>query len=197
MSLIRIRSVLVCGGSTPGGGFAIDNCVSMQPEAENATWVIERIPSRRVMPCLASLPDGTTLIMNGAHHGFAGFGLGSDPNFNTVLYDPRLPINSRMSIMANTSVARLYHSEAILLLDGRVMVSGSGPQDNVHPEEYRVEVSTPTYLLSGLPRPTSSLNNTNWSYSQRIPFTLTSNTTSTSNISVSVLFIPPESPQLG
>lgn len=37
--------VLICGGSTPGGGFAIDNCVSMQPEAENATWLIERMVS--------------------------------------------------------------------------------------------------------------------------------------------------------
>lgn len=35
--------VLICGGSTLGGGFAIDNCVSMQPEAENAAWVIERM----------------------------------------------------------------------------------------------------------------------------------------------------------
>lgn len=35
--------VLICGGYTPGGGFAIDNCVSMQPEAEDATWVIERM----------------------------------------------------------------------------------------------------------------------------------------------------------
>ncbi|KAA8569468.1 hypothetical protein EYC84_001099 [Monilinia fructicola] len=182
-----LLSVLICGGSTPGGGFAIDNCVSMQPEAENATWVIERMPSRRVMPCLASLPDGTTLILNGAHHGVAGFGLGSDPNLNAVLYDPRLPINSRMSIMANTSVARLYHSEAILLLDGRVMVSGSDPQENVHPEEYRVEVFTPPYLLSGLPRPSFFLNNTDWAYSQNIPFSISSNFTSTSNIVVSIL----------
>ncbi|KAF7933528.1 uncharacterized protein EAE98_003237 [Botrytis deweyae] len=179
--------VLICGGSTPGGGFAIDNCVSMQPEAKNATWLIERMPSRRVMPCLASLPDGTTLILNGAHHGFAGFGLGSDPNFNAVLYDPRLPINSRMSVMANTSVARLYHSEAILLLDGRVMVSGSDPQDNVHPEEYRVEVFTPPYLLSGLPRPTFYMNNTDWSYSQIVPFAITSNFTSTANVNFSIL----------
>ncbi|KAB8295124.1 hypothetical protein EYC80_007056 [Monilinia laxa] len=182
-----LLGVLICGGSTPGGGFAIDNCVSMQPEAENATWVIERMPSRRVMPCLASLPDGTTLILNGAHHGVAGFGLGSDPNFNAVLYDPRLPINSRMSIMANTSVARLYHSEAILLLDGRVMVSGSDPQENVHPEEYRVEVFTPPYLLSGLPRPSFFLNNTDWAYSQEIPFAITSNYTSTMNVVVSIL----------
>lgn len=35
--------VLVCGGSTPGPGLALDNCVSIQPEAENATWTLERM----------------------------------------------------------------------------------------------------------------------------------------------------------
>jgi hypothetical protein len=37
--------VLICGGSTPGPGTALDNCVSIQPEAENATWTIERMVS--------------------------------------------------------------------------------------------------------------------------------------------------------
>lgn len=35
--------ILVCGGSTSGGGYAIDNCVSTQPEAANPTWTIERM----------------------------------------------------------------------------------------------------------------------------------------------------------
>jgi Domain of unknown function (DUF1929) len=62
--------------------------------------------------------------------------------------------------MANTTVARLYHSEAIVLLDGRVMISGSDPTGNYNsdanswPEEYRVEVFTPPYILSGAARPT-------------------------------------------
>ena len=40
------------------------------------------------MSCMAALPDGTFLIVNGAHAGVAGFGLGADPNLNAVLYDP-------------------------------------------------------------------------------------------------------------
>lgn len=35
--------VLICGGSTPGPGNALDNCVSTQPEAENPIWAIERM----------------------------------------------------------------------------------------------------------------------------------------------------------
>jgi len=67
------------------------------------------------------------VIANGGQHGVAGFGLAGVPNYNAILYDPAKPVNQRMSVMANTTVARLYHSEAIVLLDGRVMISGSDP----------------------------------------------------------------------
>lgn len=131
---------------------------------------------------MAGLPDGTYIILNGAQHGYAGFGLAGSPNYNAVLYDPSQPVNERMSIMANTSVARLYHSEATLLLDGRILVSGSDPSGNygtspdTFPEEYRVEVFTPPYLLSGLAKPTVTLTNTDWIYGETVTFTVTSGT---------------------
>jgi hypothetical protein len=143
------------------------------------------------MPCMAGLPDGTYVIVNGAQHGVAGFGLGGDPNYNAVLYDPTQPVNARMSIMANTTVARLYHSEAVVLLDGRVIISGSDPTGDYNqpagewPEEYRVEVFSPPYLLSGLPRPTFTLANTDWAYGETVTFTVTSG--STANLKVSML----------
>jgi hypothetical protein len=106
------------------------------------------------MPCIASLPDGTFLILNGALQGVAGFGLASDPNLSALLYDPSQPIGSRMSILNNTIVARLYHSEATLLPDGRVLVSGSDPKTDFpngtvrYPEEYRIEVTSPFTFLT-------------------------------------------------
>ena len=106
------------------------------------------------MACMVALPDGTYMIMNGAHQGVAGFGLANDPNFNALLYDPTQPIGSRISILNNTIVARMYHSEATLLPDGRVLVSGSDPQTNnpdgtvKYPEEFRIEVCTPVYFDS-------------------------------------------------
>ncbi|KAI9840491.1 MAG: hypothetical protein M1838_004047 [Thelocarpon superellum] len=177
--------VIICGGSTPTTGLALDNCVTIEPEATNPTWTLERMPSQRVMPCMAALPDGTYLILNGAYHGVAGFGLATGPNLNAVLYNPTLTLNQRFSVMQNTTVARLYHSEAMLLQDGRVLVSGSDPQDGVDPEEYRVEVFTPPYLLSGLPQPTFTLTNKDWTYGETIPFTLKSG--STANLKVSLL----------
>ena len=108
------------------------------------------------MPCIVSLPDGTFLILNGAQQGFAGFGLASNPNMGAVLYDPTQPIGSRMSILNTSIVARLYHSEATLLPDGRVLVSGSDPETNnpdgtvKYPEEFRIEVINQVFSLSWL-----------------------------------------------
>jgi Glyoxal oxidase N-terminus/Domain of unknown function (DUF1929) len=164
-------TVLVCGGSANGAALAIDNCVSTQPEVANPTWTLERMPSQRVMSCICALPDGTYVILNGAKEGVAGFGLATNPNYNAVLYDPSLPVNERFSIMASTIVARLYHSEAMLLPDGRVLVSGSDPEDGVHPEEYRVEVFNPPYALSGATAPSFTTTNVDWTYASNIQIT--------------------------
>jgi len=180
-------TVLICGGSNPGAAIALDNCVSIQPDAAEPQWTMERMPSKRVMSCMVALPDGTFLILNGAHQGVAGFGLATDPNLNAVLYDPSKPVGSRMSIMANTTIARLYHSEAVLMDDGRVVVSGSDPQDGVHPEEMRIEVFTPPYILNGQARPSFTIANKDWSYGQAVPLTVTIPSGNTANVKISLL----------
>jgi hypothetical protein len=134
---------------------------------------------------MTALPDGTYLILNGGQQGRAGFGLAINPNHNAVLYDPSQPVNQRMSVMANTTIDRLYHSEAILLQDGRVLVSGSDPEDTRFVQEYRVEVFLPPYLLSGLPQPTFTITNTDWGYGQAIQVVVTSG--STANMRASLL----------
>ena len=180
--------ILVCGGSTPYQGVALDNCVSIEPEVPNANWTLERMPSKRVISCMTALPDGTYLILNGAHQGFAGFGLATDPNLNAVLYDPTATLGNRFTVMANTTVDRLYHSEAILLDDGRVLVSGSDPENNppIYPQEYRVEVFVPPYLQKGIAQPTFKLTNKDWAYNQAVTFTVT-NGTGTANLKVSLM----------
>ncbi|KAF4830329.1 WSC domain-containing protein [Colletotrichum tropicale] len=164
--------ILICGGSGAGANIVLDNCVTIQPEATNPTWTIERMPTRRVMSCIAPLPDGTYLINNGAMQGVAGFGLAAFPNHMALLYDPEKPVGSRITVMANTTISRLYHSESITLLDGSVLVSGSDPEDGVNPQEYRVEKFSPPYLLSGKPRPTFNVTNTDWTYGQTVTFSL-------------------------
>jgi hypothetical protein len=156
--------ILICGGSTPDGE-AIDNCVSIYPEAQNPTWVLERMPSKRVLTCMVNLPDGTYMILNGAQEGTAGFGLANDPNLVALLYDPTQPIGQRISILNQTIVARMYHSEAVLLQDGHVLISGSDPQDPLYPEEFRIERYIPPYLTNpALQQPQFTLPVSDWSY---------------------------------
>ena len=130
-------------------------------------------PSVRVLTCMTALPDGTYLILNGGMVGFGGFGLSQNPNHNAVLYDPGKPLNDRFSVMANTTVDRLYHSEAILLDDGRVLVSGSDPEDDIHEQEYRVEVFIPPYLMGNPTQPSFNVTSKDWTYGQTVTFTCT------------------------
>lgn len=162
--------VLICGGSTVDNA-ALDNCVTTKPEDPNAEWVIERMPSKRVMTCMTALPDGTYLIVNGAQRGQAGFALADMPNLNAVLYDPSKPVGSRMTVMANTTLARMYHSEAILMNDGRVVISGSDPLDERFPEQYIVEQFLPPYLLNGKPNPSFQISNKDWTWGESITVT--------------------------
>lgn len=113
---------------------------------------------------MAALPDGTYLILNGAHVGTAGFGTSSDPNHNTLLYDPSKPVNQRISILVDATLDRLYHSEAILLYDGTVLVSGSDPEAAPYIQEYRVEIFTPPYLMGNPARPSFNIPSGQTSY---------------------------------
>jgi hypothetical protein len=152
--------VLICGGAANQPGWGLDNCVTIQPDAAVPKWTIERMPSRRVMSCMVTLPDGTYMIMNGGQTGVAGFALGKQANLNALLYDSRLPKHRRISVMANTTIPRMYHSEAVLMDDGRVLVSGSDPQDPAtFAQEYRLEVFMPPYLLAGNPQPKITISN--------------------------------------
>ena len=42
-------TILICGGSN--FGVALDNCVSTQPDVENATWALERMVSMMFLFC--------------------------------------------------------------------------------------------------------------------------------------------------
>ena len=139
------------------------------------------------MTCMVTLPDGTYIIMNGAQQGVAGFGLAIDPNLNAILYDPGQPVDSRFSILGSTDIARMYHSEAILLQDGRVLVSGSDPEDVRFPQEYRVEVYIPPYLASGLTQPTFTIANTDWAYNGAYPIQVTLHQGSAATMRVSLV----------
>ncbi len=49
--------------------------------------------------------------------------------------------------MADMKIDRLYHANALLLPDGRVMTAGSNPMRTMN--ELRIEIFNPPYLLRG------------------------------------------------
>ena len=146
------------------------------------------------MPCIVPLPDGTFLIVNGAHQGLAGWAVSSDPNVQAMLYDPSLPVGQRISVLNSTIVARLYHSEAILLSDGRVLISGSDPQtyrpdkSPIYPEEFRVEVYIPPYLSEGKTQPTYGITAKDWNYGGQYEITVSLQQGTTDTMRVSLLY---------
>ncbi|KAI9459290.1 glyoxal oxidase N-terminus-domain-containing protein [Boletus coccyginus] len=67
---------LICGGSTPGAGNALDSCISIAPEAVNPTWTLERMVRVFVVCKETHLPDsngrsGIAIEESHAVHGHA------------------------------------------------------------------------------------------------------------------------------
>lgn len=156
--------IIMCGGgpfqdiTSPTDA----SCGRITPLASNASWGLDAMPEGRVMVEGILLLDGTVLFLNGANQGAQGFGDATSPTTQVLIYDPAPPLGQRWSTGVNSTIPRLYHSTALLLLDGTVMVAGSNP--NVMPvlqptpwapfqTEFRVEIYTPPYLTGNRTRP--------------------------------------------
>ena len=106
-------------------------------------------------PNLVNLPDDTMLIANGSRD-YRGKGA-SNNHLAEVLH----PDTGALTPVADPTVGRDYHGEALLLPDGRILTAGSDPlfddDQNLVPGtfEQRIEMFTPPYLFHGA-RPTVS-----------------------------------------
>ncbi|KAF8113733.1 hypothetical protein N665_0046s0079 [Sinapis alba] len=154
--------VLVCGGA-PKGSFilafrkrtfvkALDTCARIKINDENPQWTVEKMPRARVMGDMTLLPNGDVLLINGGSAGSAAWELGREPVFVPDLYHPENPVNSRFESLNPNTIPRIYHSTAILLRDGRVLVGGSNPHafynftGVLFPTELSLEAFSPAYL---------------------------------------------------
>ncbi|QGA21118.1 hypothetical protein EYB26_008828 [Talaromyces marneffei] len=152
--------IIICGGGAYAdiASPADRTCGRIMPLSESAEWHMEEMPEPRVMVEGLLLPDGKVLWLNGARRGAQGFGTAQEPCFGALIYDPKQPSERRWSHEGTSNIPRLYHSVALLLLDGTVMIAGSNPveqpllePDYSSPEtsyvtEFRVEIYTPPYL---------------------------------------------------
>lgn len=153
--------ILICGG----GAYQDINsptdpsCGRIKPLDATPKWEMDSMPEGRGMVEGTLLPDGTVIWVNGCNIGAQGFGLAKAPTKTTLIYDPAKPLGQRWSTGPTSGFARLYHSVALLLLDGTLMIAGSNPveQPLLTPipgqtpskdfvTEFRVTSYTPPYL---------------------------------------------------
>ncbi|KAG0607657.1 hypothetical protein M758_8G046100 [Ceratodon purpureus] len=162
--------VMVCGGCTPtaflnvGKGIfetALSSCGRMVITDANAQWRMVNMPSPRVMGDMLNLPNGEVIIINGAKRGTAGWTSALLPALQPVTYDPT---KNRFFTWKASTIPRMYHSSAVVLPDGKILVAGSNPhigydfkpKNYPYPTELRIEKYSPFYLHKSynLRRPT-------------------------------------------
>lgn len=155
--------IMICGGGyidsekSPTDG----SCGIIQPTSADPAWRITKMPGGgRIMVEGVLLLDGTVLWLNGARLGCEGFGTASIPALTALVYDPKTHCWSEAG---QSDIPRMYHSVALMLLDGTILVAGSNPNEmpileedidpaipaRAYPTEFRVEKYTPSYLLEG------------------------------------------------
>uniref|UniRef100_A0A0D6R2K5 Galactose oxidase-like Early set domain-containing protein n=1 Tax=Araucaria cunninghamii TaxID=56994 RepID=A0A0D6R2K5_ARACU len=157
--------VMICGGA-PAGAYgsaenqsgpsfvpALRDCGRMEITSANPQWVMEDIPGPRLMGDMLILPTAEILIINGGRAGSAGYQDAREPVLNPWLYRAQEPLGNRFSVLGATTIPRLYHSTAIVLPDGRVLVAGSNPNKSYNfssmiysKTELRMEAYSPYYL---------------------------------------------------
>jgi hypothetical protein len=127
------------------------------------TWAqIPNMAFPRTYQNTTLLPDGTVLVTGGGTTTDA-VGL-SNAVLPAELWSPT---TQTWTTLAAMSAPRLYHSEALLLPDGRVLVSGGGSFNNVNEptDQDSAEFFSPPYLFIGA-RPVISAAPSQLSYGQ-------------------------------
>ena len=164
-----VARVLLIGGGTQPGTDAINDVEIIDFSERHPRYKsIKPLKHPRYYVYPVLLPDQTVLVLGGKT-GIKGHIMKDSTKRNrhlskihepgTVPHDPHAvlepelydPLAKKWSSMAHMRVDRLYHANAILLADGRVMTAGSNPDRRVN--ELRIELYRPPYFFKG-ERPT-------------------------------------------
>ncbi len=134
--------ILTCGGSdqeTEEYARGKNTAELIDFSERTPKWkAIDPMREKRMNATSVILPDGNILVAGGNQTG-----LFRDPAYTVELF---LPDEEKWTQVAPISVARGYHATAVLLPDGRVLLSGTTPWGQ---SELRMEVYSPYYLFKG------------------------------------------------
>lgn len=186
---------------------------TIEPLALNPTWKhalrtrdesldftgTRRIDRKRRYGNLVLLPDGSVMVIGGSDDYYGAPLTDFEENrsvFEVEYFVPGERSDSdfwRTDRRARLAVPRRYHSTAILLLDGRVMVGGGNVSENYNKQVLKessfrdIEIITPDYYENG-PQPEFFIDNASVGYGDLIAITLREGT-SVNNLSKFAMFI--------
>jgi Domain of unknown function (DUF1929)/Fibronectin type III domain/Galactose oxidase, central domain len=174
--------VLIMGGSPCG--FYATNCTTYPTETAEIidlngptpawTYTGSMVTGGRKLHNATLLPDGKVFVTGGSRGTETANAAPPDPAYQSELWDPA---TGTWTTMASVKKARAYHSTAVLLPDGRVLVADG---EQVSPPS--AEIYSPPYLFHGS-RPTITSAPTAVAYGQSF-FVGTPNATNISNVTL-------------
>lgn len=134
------QKVMITGGGNNGVATNLTDVVDLK-QASPAYQPGPNLPGLGKMYVNATImPDRTVMISNGGQ-------LNRDEMANVLTASIYDPATNTMKPVAADPIGRNYHSTAVLLPDGRIVVLGSNPTDGTF--EMRISVYQPPYMFRG------------------------------------------------
>jgi Domain of unknown function (DUF1929) len=171
------QRVMILGGAPARGeGNATDSVDVIDLKALNqptptfrpaATLLLARVHANAVL-----LPDRTVFVSGGALQREGGVTHRTTARLQSEIFDT---LSGEWKLGAAARVARMYHSVALLLPDGRVVAAGGNPEKGKQAswlppdpnEELQLELYSPPYLFRGV-RPTIASAPSEWAYGSTV-----------------------------
>ena len=137
----QAQKVMVIGGGCSSGTTGTTSVVDLNaasPKFVNGPY----LGFAAMHTCAVMLPDGSAFVSGGGNHNTA-------PQLRAAQLP--YPYTGAWQQVASPTVPRLYHNTCLLLQDGSVLTMGTNSSSGV---ETRFEVYKPSYMQSGIVRPT-------------------------------------------
>ncbi|HYI93670.1 MAG TPA: LamG-like jellyroll fold domain-containing protein [Bryobacteraceae bacterium] len=138
--------VLKCGSSSDSGlpGVSVNTCNTIDFTSATPRWQTAALMANaRTHHNMTILPDGNVFVSGGSR-------MKDGYNTNFSVYQPEMwsPVTQTFTAMAPNTRPRLYHSETVLLPDGRIISMGGG-RDGTGIDQLNAEIYSPPYLFKG------------------------------------------------